>query len=171
MKTDIGNFVIERCTEAHLEDILELQDDAFEYLPSPELLRKNSPEMLLECLREPHLTLGAWYDGELAAFSVLYFPSIEENLSGYLVNVECSGMKDANYKLCIVKKKFRGNSLQYELGKRLVEYAARSGIEILCATASPLNAHSIKNIERMGFIYNKTLEKYGHSRNLYYQFL
>lgn len=172
MKINIDDFIIKQCTEKDLEEVLNIQDEAFRYLGASELLRKNTPEMLLESLRPPHITLGAWYGEKLVAFSVLYFPADEkEDLAIYLEGVELAGMKAANYKLCIVRKDFRGNSLQYELGSRLMQYAAQSGINVLCATASPHNAHSIHNIELMGFKYNKTLEKYGYMRNLYYKVL
>ena len=59
----------------------------------------------------------------------------------------------------------------YELGKRLLQYAREANADIICATASPDNAYSIANIERLGFVLNKSLEKYGFSRNLYYQLL
>ncbi len=169
---DISAFDIKECTEEDLTAVLELQEDAFRHLENPELLRKNTPEMLLECLKSPHVTLGAWYQGELAALSVLYVPLDDaEKLMPYLEGVPCEGMSSANYKLCIVKKAYRGNGLQYELGKRLFAYAADMHMDILCATASPLNTHSISNIEKLGFTYNKTTHKYGMTRNIYYKIL
>ncbi len=172
MKLDISSFEIRECDENDLAAVLELQDDTFRHLENPELLRKNTPEMLLDCLRPPHVTLGAWYQGELAALSVLYVPLEDaEKLMPYLDGVSCEGMNSANYKLCIVKKAFRGNGLQYELGKRLLLYAADMPVDILCATASPLNSHSIRNMEKLGFSYNKTTHKYGMTRNLYYKIL
>lgn len=172
MKIDISKFIIKECSEDNFISILELQEEAFKFLESPELLRKNTPEMLLSILKPPHVTLGAWYENELVAFSVLYFPNNDaEELTKHLENVKCSNLKSANYKLCIVKKEFRGNSLQYELGVRLIEYAVNAGVKLICATASPYNVHSINNIIRMGFVYNKTLKKYGYKRNLYYKLL
>ena len=123
----------------------------------------------------PHVTLGAWYDNTLVAFSILYVPcDNEENLSMSLENVDIKGLKTANNKLCIVRKMFRGNSLQFELGRRLESYAHEMGIKLICATVSPKNQYSINNINgilRLGYTYNRTfLSKYGE-RNLYYKFL
>lgn len=169
MRIDINDFEIKECGEEYLPELLAIQDEAFEHLESPELLRKNTPEMLLECLRPPHVTLGAFYRGRLAAFSILYFPqSAEERLSDSL-SFDCGDKKTVNYKLCIVRKDFWGNSLQYELASRLVERARDAGMDIICATASPHNKHSERNILRLGFKCDKTLEKYGLSRNLYYK--
>ena len=172
MKIDIGEFEIRECNENDIDEILAVQDDAFHHLDNPELLRKNSREMLVECLNKPHLTLGAYYNGELAAFSVLYYPyTAEENLAICLENFDYSGISNANYKLCIVKHAFIGNSLQYHLAVRLLEVARKSGVQVVCATASPNNIYSIRNIEKLGFKYNRTLEKYGYSRNLYYKLI
>ena len=172
MKKDMDKFVFKDCTEDDFYSILDIQDEAFENLTDYELLRKNTPEMLRSCLKEPHVTLGVWYENELAAFSVLYYPDTdEENLLMNLDGVDCADMKSANYKLCIVRKDFWGNSLQYEMAERLLERAKESGVQVVCATASPRNEHSIRNIEKLGFTYNKTLEKYGYSRNLYYKFI
>ncbi len=161
-------FLIKPCVEEDLKRILDIQEETFKQLEESDVLRRNTPEMLYECLKPPHLTLGAWYMGELAAFSVLYFPDDEENLAKLLDGVDVSNLKSANYKLCIVRKEFRGNSLQYLLGTELIKVAKEQGVQILCCTASPHNPYSISNIEKMGFTYNKTLQKYGFERNLYH---
>jgi GNAT superfamily N-acetyltransferase len=128
--------------------------------------------MLTECLNAPHYTVGAWYEGELAGFSVLYYPHDKaEDLSLYLEGVEINGLKAANNKLCIVRKEYRGNELQYRLGMLLEKHARETGTELLCVTVSPKNTPSINNVLRMGFVYNRTLEKYGFERNLYYKYL
>lgn len=172
MKHPIQEFEFTVCTLAELDRILEMQEDALAHLAAPQLLRKNTAEMLAECLQPPHVTLGAWYDGRLVAFSVLYVPQdAAERLDTSLEGVSIDGLTAANYKLCIVDRAFRGNGLQYELGVRLIETAREMGVQMLCVTASPDNSHSIANIQRMGFTYNCTLGKYGFDRNLYYKLL
>ena len=172
MKVPIENFEFKQCTSEDLNRILEIQDQAFMHLGSPNLLRKNTPEMFLECLQAPNVTLGAWYENKLIAFSVLYFPNDDrESLVTELEGINIDGLASANYKLCIVDRDFRGNSLQYELCMRLLQHASKGNIDIVCATASPDNMYSIANVEKLGFLYNRTLSKYGYERNLYYKFL
>ena len=168
MKIDSDKFLIRPCGEEDLKRILDIQEQTFEELGESDILRRNTPEMLKECLKSPHITLGAWHEGDLAAFSVLFYPDDEENLANLLDNIDTSTHKTANYKLCIVKSEYRGNSLQYLLGTELIKEARKQNVKILCCTASPNNPYSIKNIEKLGFIYNKTLQKYGFERNLYY---
>lgn len=172
-KIPVEEFDISICTTEHFSDIIQIQDEAFETLSSPDLLRKNTAEMLLDCLNPPHVTLGAWYKGELAGISILYYPKKDEsdNLSAFLENVDVKGLKSANNKLCIVRSQYRGNSLQYEMGKILEHMAAKSGVKIMCATAHPDNTYSVNNLLKLGFIYNRTLTKYGLERNLYYKFI
>ena len=174
MKISIDKITIQRCTPSCIDEILKIQSETFAELEEADILRSNSEQMLRECLFSPHITIGAWYDEKLVAFSILYFPSDdvpEENLSLCLENVNINGIKSANNKLCIVRKEFRGNSLQCELGRKLESYALESGVGIICATVSPKNTHSIHNVNRLGYTYNRTLSKYGFERNLYYKFI
>lgn len=164
-------FELKPCGPADLPELLYIQDTAFAALDDPSLLRRNTPEMLDACLTPPHVTLGAWYEGTLAAFSILYVPEADEDLSRSLIGLDLAGRRTANYKLCIVRPEFRGCGLQYHLGMALIAQAQAEGIEVLCATVSPKNRHSMDNIQRMGYTYNRTLMKYGWERDLYVQIL
>lgn len=173
VKIPINEFDISICTSKHFNDIIQIQDEAFKKLLSTDILRKNTNKMLMDCLKPPHITLGAWYNGELAAFSILYYPRSNDpdNLSLSLENIDTKEVKSANNKLCIVRPKYRGNSLQYELGKLIEHSAGKSGVKLMCVTVHPDNLHSIDNILKLGYIYNRTLTKYGYKRNLYYKFI
>ncbi len=172
MKIARESFEFRPLSEEHLDDILRIQDETIAALPSEDVLRHNTVEMLSECLHAPHITVGAWYEGQLAGFSVLYYPSDEtEDLSIHLQGVDISGKKAANYKLCIVRPAFRGNRLQYLMALELERYAKENGVQLLCVTASPHNPYSIANLMRLGYTCNRTLSKYGFERNLYYKFL
>ena len=172
MKIRISDFAIRQCEPSNLKEILKIQNEALADLPCVDILRENTMQMLKECLNQPHLTVGVWYEDILAAFSILYYPHDEkENLSIHLQSVDVNGLKTANNKLCIVRKDFRGNSLQYHLGLIVEHLAIDTGINLLCATVSPKNQYSIDNILRLGYMYNRTLNKYGFERNLYYKII
>jgi hypothetical protein len=172
MKVKLEKFIITECSPNDFDDIKIIQDETIEELTSVDMLRQNTDEMLMECLHTPNVTLGAWYEETLAAFSVLYYPFDDaENLAQYLEGINSTGLKTANNKLCIVRRKFRGNALQYELGHRLDTYAIKSGVKLMCATVSPHNTYSINNVLRLGYVYNRTLQKYNYERNLYYRYI
>lgn len=171
-KIKFDEFDIKRCGINDIDLIVSLQNETLDNLLEKDLLRKNSLEMLIECLSEPNYTIGAWYKGELAGFSVLYFPhNDKENLSLSLEKINIDNEVVANYKLCIVKKEYIGNSLQYHLGTIIEEYAKHKNVSLLCATVSPQNKFSLNNLDRMGFKCNRTLEKYGYDRLLFYKFI
>ena len=121
MKIRFEHFTVRECTPENISEILQIQEETFETLSSPDLLRKNTPEMLSECLKYPHQTIGAWYQDELAAFAMRYTPegNVEEDLSLLLQGVNLSHLKPANFKLCIVRPSYKGNSLQFHLGALL----------------------------------------------------
>ena len=165
-------FIFGLCNIHDLDEIIKIQDEVFTEEFDTDLLRKNSKNMLKECLSGEHITIGAWHNNLLVAFSILYIPyDDEENLANSLVGIDTSKLKTANYKLCIVRKKYRGNSLQYILATKLEQYAKSLGIDLLCVTASPKNTYSIYNITRLGYKYNRTLIKYNLERELYYKFI
>ncbi|MDY5969644.1 MAG: hypothetical protein SPJ13_06500 [Bacteroidales bacterium] len=151
--------------------MLQLQDEAFEELGDPSLLRRNSPAMLRACLCGPHFVLGAWaQEGVLAAFSVLYFPMDQaDDLSLLLEGVDLAGRCAANNKLCIVHRPFRGNGLQLSLGWGLEREAYQRGVRVLCSTASPHNAASCSSLLKQGYLLNRRLRLYEGEmeRNLY----
>lgn len=172
MKIPEHEFEFCLCGPDCLEEILDIQEETLALLPNPELLRRNTKEMLAECLQLPNKTMGAWYKGQLVAFAVLYYPVVqEESLAVYLDDPALLNMRSANLKLIIVRPGFRGNGLQYKLSARLEEYAREDGVEMLCGTVSPLNEHSMANMLKLGFQYAKIIHKYGFDRNLYYKIL
>lgn len=170
MKIKFDDFTIKKCDITTLDEIIKIQDETFEKLEDTDILRKNSNDMLKECLNGVNVTIGAWYKDTLAGFSVLYFPKEDkENLALSLDGVDIKNLNTANYKLCIVREEFRGNNLQYELYKLIEKEAIKNKVDIICATVSPKNFSSINNVTRLGFLYNKTLTKYDLERNLYYK--
>lgn len=158
--------------DKNVGEILALQDRVIATLDNPDLLRKNTEQMFFECVNEPNYSIGAFYNGTLIGIGVLYYPTDQtEDLSHLLVGVDIKGKKSANYKLCMVDKDYRGNGLQITLGKMLEDRAKKDGVNLLCATVSPINSYSESNMLKLGYILNTTLPKYGMVRNLFYKFV
>lgn len=163
--------MFEYCTlgPSHLDQVLALESEVLSRLERPDLLRRNTPEMWRACLQPPHAALGARVGEELAALAVLYLPEAggSEELACLLQHAPQPPGPSANYKICIVSPRFRGHGLQYRLGLMLEAEARRRGIALLCSTASPRNAPSIRSLLRLGYRLDSTLDKYGFERNLY----
>lgn len=153
----------------YLRDVLEIQQEAFAHMPDPQLLRANSEEALHECLVN-HYVVGAFCNGELMGFGVLYFArDTEENLARYVrENVDDYSVY-ANIKLIIVRESYRGKGLQRQMMERLEAAARKRGIRELFATISPQNTHSENNFLAMGYTKEGYVEhKYGdYDRNVF----
>jgi hypothetical protein len=172
MKIPISEFSFIQLFEPSLKNIIEIQEETFALLADSSILRRNNVEMLKNCLKPPHYSIGAYYNGILAGFAILFFPEQDdENLAVKLKSIDTSTMKSANYKLCIIREKYRGNHLQVKLGELLEQYSIEKDVDVLCATVSPANKHSMDNVIKLGFLYDSTLTKYGLTRNLYYKLL
>lgn len=164
-------LTIRICRPSELPLLLELQETIFAQLPNPTLLRRNSEEMLAECLSAPHTVIGAYDEERLVAVAILYVPTNDaEELSHLLQDVDqYPRTTTANYKLALVDPHYRGRGLQVAMGRRLEQVAIQQGFRRLCTTVSPDNIASRTNIQHQGFYYNRTLQKYGYCRELWYK--
>lgn len=159
------------CGPEQLSRILALEQEALARMERPDLLRRNTVEMWQECLRPPHLCLGAWVAGALDALAVLYVPERggAEDLSALLTQMDAAPLAAANFKVCIVSPQWRGRGWQVLLGTHLQHIAEERGFNLLCATASPHNGASVHNLRKLGYQPDHLLQKYGYERMLFYR--
>lgn len=156
------------CHAADIDAICELESETLQHLARPDMLRSNGRQRFEVCLKAPHFTLGAFDGDRLVAVAILYDPLHDEaeDLSHW---VGLEWMRSANYKLCIVDARYRGDHLQVRMGQRLEQEALQRGIELLCATVSPMNEASKHNLEPLGYIQGAMVTKYGYDRWVYYK--
>lgn len=105
------------------------------------------------------------------ALAVLYIPhrGDAEDLSQSLTTIDADKCTSANYKICIVHPQYRGHALQQRLGQMLENEARKRGVDLLCSTVSPHNPASIHSLQHLGYHLDRTLQKYGVLRHLYYR--
>ena len=162
MKIDSALLAFAPCGMQHLDDILALQERAFADLPDASWLRRNSREAFALCLQPPHTALGAFYEGRLIAFAILFLGGDgKENLGLDMTMPPEDLSRVANYKIVIADPAYRGNRLQIRLGQQLEQIATELGIHTLCATCAPDNSYSLRNLLQLGYSIDKTLFKYG----------
>lgn len=173
MKINSSKFVYKKCTQENLAEICNIQEEAFACIENPDILRRNSQEILKECLEEPHYTVGAFFNGELAGFAVLYDGGHTKENIGRDIGIEEDRLDTVkNMKLVIVRPKYRGNNLQIKLTSFLENIAAENGAKIICATVSPYNIYSMRNFEALGYKLHSCKMKYGGlKRNIYYKYI
>ena len=153
----------------YLRDVLEIQSETFAHMEDAQLLRANSEAALYDCLVN-HYVVGAFCNGELMGFGVLYFArDSEENLAQYVRTDVDDYSVYANIKLIIVREAYRGRGLQKQMMESLEAAARKRGIRELFATISPQNVHSENNFLAMGYTKEGYVEhKYGnYDRNVF----
>ena len=166
-------LAIRPCGIEQLDAVLAIEQEAIAVLARPDLLRRNTQDMWRCCLQPPHICLGSWVGEELVGFAVLYVPQPGdgEDLSCLLTKVNGTAYKSANFKICIVRPRWRGRGLQVLLGARLHKEAVARGINLLCSTASPYNEPSVCSLRKLGYQPDHLLTKYGFERMLFYHLI
>ena len=155
-------FLLTPCNGSHLDAICALQEEAFLHLTNPDLLRRNPRETLAACLQAPHHTLGAFHEGRLVAFAMLFDGgNTAENIGKDIGMAEQDLDTVMNMKLVIVSPSFWGNGLQVRLMLALEEVAAARGKRLLCGTADPANVYSCRNFLKAGYTFHSRKQKYG----------
>lgn len=171
LKYSDNAFEFRKCTLQDLDPICEIQEIAFANLDNDEILRRNSREMLADCLDEPHYTMGVFHKNVLIAFAVLFDGGDGSENIGKDMGISGDELNSViNFKLVIVLPEYRGNNLQQKLISRLEKIAKEKNKRIICATVSPLNTHSGQNFKKAGFKFHSNKTKYnGLNRDIYYK--
>ena len=161
-----------QCSRDELGQVLQLEATVLAHLERGDLLRRNTLAMWETCLCPPNMCLGAWAGNVLVALAVLYVPQEgdTEALAPLLQSVDTKGHKAAHFKICLVHPDWRGHHLQVTLGIQLHAEARRQGYDLLCATASPHNAASIRSLHQLGYHADHTVQKYGFERIVFFYF-
>ncbi|HUM84384.1 MAG TPA: GNAT family N-acetyltransferase [Lachnospiraceae bacterium] len=160
IETKHGRLNVRQCREADLDSILELQDAVFKFLENQDVLRRNTPQILRQCLQEPNFTVGVYDRERLVGLAVLVEPSGGE--TDLRKNLKCHTVeKAADFKLVMVRKEYRGLGLQHFLMQLLEEKAAAKGYKYLCVSVSPDNIYSRRNIIGAGYEFDHREKLYG----------
>lgn len=165
MKTiiDIGELAIRTLSNDDLDEIMQIQEEAFSVMENSATLRRNTKETFAVCFKQPSIAYGVMYKGEMIAFGMLYCAGKDaENLAYSLDNTDEYELdRVANVKVIIVRPQYRGNGLQRYLISLLEKHAVDNGYKTLLCTVSPENAYSMNNFIQSGYEPVKTLNKYG----------
>lgn len=164
--TEENQITLKKLNKESIPLMLEIQEEAFKVLEDPDLLRRNTYETLEVCFNEKSLVLGAYIDGEIAGFGILYDAGKDKENLAYSLDDVSDVENYVNVKLTIVRPAFRGKGIQRLLIEKLVEYAAKEGFKGACSTVSPKNNFSSNNLTKCGFEAVKTLVKYGGMKRI-----
>ena len=144
-------FLIRRCTEADLSDIMNLQLKVYNELAAPELYAIVSEEDIHESLLEDYC-YGTYHDGRLVAFTMMIANRISHrNYGTYVGYPEERLSKCVSLEITIVDGEYRGYGLQRLFVQIREEEAKRHGAEESFVTIAPANKYSLDNFLKSGY--------------------
>ncbi len=161
MKISKENLTIKKLTIADIDDILDIQEEAFSAMQDSSNLRRNTVETFSVCFSEPSVALGVYDGDKMIAFGMLYVAGMDQENLGYSLETPIDLMTVANVKVIIVRPAYRGNGLQRYIITKLEEHAIANGYKVLMATVAPDNEYSMNNFLALGYECVRVLKKYG----------
>ncbi len=163
MKTSVNksDLTVKVLSMDDIQDILDIQEEAFCAMQDSANLRRNTPETFGVCFEEPSVALGVYHEEKMIAFGMLYCAGEDEENLGRSLDTPIDLMSVANVKVIIVRPAYRGNGLQRYLISLLESHAVKNGYKVLMATVSPDNEYSMNNFLALGYKCVKVLKKYG----------
>lgn len=144
-------FLIRRCTEADLSDVMALQYKVKESLPDPNLYAVLEEEGVHESLLED-FCFGAYCKGRLIAFTMMVANRVSpRNYGAYVGYPEERQKQCVTMELTVVDDDFRGHGLQKMFVKLREEEARRAGATEALVSIAPGNKHSLDNLINSGY--------------------
>ena len=144
-------FMIRRCTEADLVDVMELQYKIKKNLPDPGLYAVLEEEGVRESLREDYC-FAAYCGDRLAGFTMMVANRVSpRNYGAYLGYPEERQKQCVTMELTIVDDDFRGYGLQKSFVRLREEEARRAGATEALVSIAPDNKYSLENLMNAGY--------------------
>lgn len=155
------NFV--KLTLNDIEEILELQNSVYDFLEQKEVLEKLSREEFEKGVNQGYVA-GVFSEDKLIAVRTMYIPDIdeEEHLAD---DVGVRRERSIYSEISLVDPEHRGQGLQTEMGRYLIEQVRASGdFDYIFSTVMPTNLPSLKDKFKLGFKIMRTRLKYNGKR-------
>lgn len=169
-----GNYTIEKAALNDIEEILALEQKAYQLMPIKEWYVPDDLSFLERHIEKEGFILKAVSPEEtIAGFLVVRYPKdADDNLFFDIKEICC--LKDgeqfvtAHMESVAVDPAHRGYHLQEQLIREGTEIAASDGYKHFCATVHPDNKYSRRNGDAAGFECVCEKEKYGGLRRCIY---
>lgn len=144
-------FLIRRCTEADLSDIMDLQLKVYNGLCDPGLYAIVGEEDIAESLREDYC-YGTYHEGKMIAFTMMIANRVSHRNYGTYVGYPDERLPDCvSLEITIVDSDYRGFGLQRLFVNIREEEALRHGAKESFVTIAPNNTFSLNNLLKSGY--------------------
>ena len=144
-------FLIRRCIETDLSNIMKLQLKVYNELSDPGLYALVSEEDIHESLIEDYC-YGTYHDDRLVAFTMMIANRISHRNYGTYIGYPKERLpKCVSLEITIVDSAYRGFGLQRLFVRIREEEAKRHGAEEALVTIAPNNDYSLNNLLKSGY--------------------
>ena len=154
------DFLIRRCTEADLSDIMTLQQKVYEDIGNPDLYAIVPEENIHESILKDYC-FGTYVNDRLIAFTMMIANRISyRNYGTYVGYPEDRQAECVSLEITLVYNEFRGYGLQKLFVALREEEALRVGATEALVTIAPGNEYSLANFINSGYTIIETKPLY-----------
>ncbi len=144
-------FLIRRCVDTDLFDIMRFQRKIYEDLSDPGIYALVDEEDVLESLKLDHC-FGVYLDGRLVAFTMMIANRRSyRNYGSYIGYTPHQQRKCVSMEITIVDETCRGYGLQKYFVRLREEIARKLGAREALVTIGPDNEYSLRNLIESGY--------------------
>ena len=155
-------FTVRPITPEDVQDVLALQEYVMRGLPDKDLLMGETEEEILESI-DLDFCAGIFDGKRIIAFSLMVVNRETPRSLGKKLGFP--PQDSVYFDITFVHPDYRGMGLQAYLLARREDIARQLGAKLAFVTVSPLNAHSLSNIQNGGFqIYDRRIMYRGVDR-------
>lgn len=150
-------------TEAHIPQLMTLQQEVVEALENKAILQPLDDEELKFILRGNGLMIGVFVEEKLIAFRALLQPAIDDEHLGYDIGLTTQAqLKKVLYQeISNVHPAYRGFGLQRTMADMIMQQIDLTKFTVVCATVMPGNIASLKDKFSQGMHVAALKLKYG----------
>lgn len=154
--------IIRELSMNDLEDMLALQNEVVDYLKNKVIFITLSPLEIEFIFNGNGYIFGLIVEEKLFAYVGVVYPREREDNLGLDLNIDKENLAYVvHLETAVVHQKVRGNHIQFQLAKRVVEkVGSLNTMKYILNTVSPLNIASIMTTLDLGLIIKDIKQKY-----------
>lgn len=156
------DFKFAKAIEPDVPFLYEVMASVYQAMPEKTWFCMDDCAFLYRHIAKEGFILKVLHSHEIAGFLVIRFPqNATDNLGCALNLTESEQLQVAHMESIIIHPKFRGLGLQRRLLAEAERQLQAFPIQHLLCTVAPDNTFSRNNFLKQGYVYQKTVSKYG----------
>lgn len=154
--------IIRELSISDIDNMLVLQDEVVMCLDNKDIFITLSPLEIEFIFNGNGYIYGLIVEEKLFAYVGFVYPRYREDNLGFDLNIDKENFEYiVHFETAVVDQKVRGNRIQFQLAKRVVEkIVSLNNMKYILSTVSPLNIPSLMAILDLGLVIKDLKEKY-----------